>query len=141
VGYQPVNTTINIPGSFPTWAVEPKVRQSSFLSYNSNGWTVALQNTWLSSVNLATSDNAVNGNSQNYKEPRLRSYDVVDTTISKQFGYKDGSLEVFLTVNNLFNERAPLFPSNSGIPGLFYPTLAFYDDTGRFFTAGIRARF
>jgi outer membrane receptor protein involved in Fe transport len=141
VGYQPVNTTINIPGSFPTWAVEPELRQSTFLSYNNSGWSMALQNQWLSSVKLATSDNAVNGNSQNYKEPRLRAYDVVDTTISKQFGYKDGTLEVFLTVNNLFNEHAPLFPSNSGIPGLFYPTLAFYDDTGRFFTTGIRARF
>jgi outer membrane receptor protein involved in Fe transport len=141
VGYQPVNTTINIPGTFPTWTVEPEVRQSTFLTYSSNGWTVALQNQWLSSVKLATSDNALNGNSQNYKQPRLPSYDVVDTTISKQFGYKSGNLEVFLTVNNLFNERAPLFPSNSGIPGLFYPTMSFYDDTGRFFTTGIRARF
>jgi iron complex outermembrane recepter protein len=141
VGYQPVNTTVNIPGAFPTWAVEPEVRQSTFLTYVNRGWTVALQNQWLSSVKLATSDNALNGNSQNYKEPRLRAYDVVDSTISKQFGYKDGSVEVFLTVNNLFNERAPLFPSNSGIPGLFYPTLPFYDDTGRFFTTGIKARF
>jgi iron complex outermembrane recepter protein len=141
VGYQPVNTTINIPGAFPTWAVEPSLRQTTFLSYNNSGWTVALQNTWLSSVNLQTSDNAVNGNSQNYVQPRLRAYDVVDTTISKQFGYKDGNLELFLTVNNLFNERAPLFPSNSGIPGLFYPTLGFYDDTGRFFTIGIKGKF
>jgi iron complex outermembrane recepter protein len=102
---------------------------------------VALQNTWLSSVNLATSDNAVNGNSQNYKEPRLRAYDVVDTTLSRQFGYGGGNLEIFVTVNNLFNERAPLFPSNSGIPGLFYPTLGFYDDTGRYFTIGIKGKF
>ena len=56
VGYQPVNTTINIPGAFPTWAVEPKLRQTTFLSYTNNAWTVALQNQWLGSVNLATSD-------------------------------------------------------------------------------------
>jgi len=141
LGYQPVNTTINIPGAFPTWAVEPKVRQSTFLTYAIRGWTVALQNQWLSSVKLATSDNAVNGNSQNYVEPRLRSYDVVDTTISKRLGLKGGDVDVFLTVNNVFNERAPLFPSNSGIPGLFYPTLGFYDDTGRFFTLGVKAKF
>ena len=141
LGYQPVNTTINIPGAFPTWAVEPKVRQSTFLTYAIRGWTVALQNQWLSSVKLATSDNAVNGNSQNYVEPRLRSYDVVDTTISKRLGFKGGDVDVFLTVNNVFNERAPLFPSNSGIPGLFYPTLGFYDDTGRFFTLGVKAKF
>ena len=121
--------------------VEPKLRQSTFLSYSNSGWTVALQNQWLSSVKLATSDNAVNGNSQNYVEPRLRAYDVVDTTISKRFGFGGGNVEVFLTVNNVFNERAPLFPSNSGIPGLFYPTLGFYDDTGRFFTLGVKAKF
>ena len=104
VGYQPVNTTINIPGAFPTWAVEPKLRQTTFLSYTNNSWTVALQNQWLSSVNLATSDNALNGNSQNYVQPRLPTYDVVDTTIRKRFGVKGANLEVFLTVNNVLND-------------------------------------
>jgi outer membrane receptor protein involved in Fe transport len=44
-------------------------------------------------------------------------------------------------VNNLLDERAPLFPSNSGLPGLFYPTQPFYDDMGRFFTVGFKANF
>ena len=74
-------------------------------------------------------------------QPRPPTYDVVDTTISKQFGFKGAELEAFLTVNNVFDKHAPLFPSNSGIPGLFYPTLGFYDDTGRFFTVGINAKF
>ena len=51
-----------------------------------------------------------------------------------------GPAEFFLTVNNVFNARAPLFPSNSGIPGLFYPTLGFHDDMGRFYTLGVRAK-
>ena len=41
-------------------------------------------------------------------------------------------MEAFLTVSNLLDERAPLSPSNSGLPGLFYPTLGFYDDMGRY---------
>jgi len=49
--------------------------------------------------------------------------------------------EIYLTVNNVTNARAPLFPSNSGIPGLFYPTMGFYDDMGRFFTVGVKANF
>ena len=48
---------------------------------------------------------------------------------------------LFLTVNNVTNTRAPLYPSNSGIPGLFYPTLGFHDDMGRFFTLGVRGKF
>jgi outer membrane receptor protein involved in Fe transport len=44
-------------------------------------------------------------------------------------------------VNNLLNERAPLYGSASGLPGLFYPTLGFYDDMGRFYTAGFKLKF
>ena len=139
--YQPENTAINLPGAFPTWAVQPELLQSTFLTLRHTGWTVALQNRWLSGVNVASSDNALNGNSQNYVEPRLRSYDVVDTTVSKEFDISDGKMEAFLTVSNLLDERAPLYGSNSGLPGLFYPTLPFYDDMGRFYTAGFKVKF
>ena len=47
----------------------------------------------------------------------------------------------FIAVNNVRNTRAPLFPSDSGLPGLFYPTLGFYDDMGRYYTLGLRANF
>jgi len=141
LSYQPVNTTINIPGAFPTWAVAPKVRQTTFLSYDDEHWSLSLQNQWLSRVKLATSDNALNGNSQNYVQPRLRAYDSLDVTITRHVKLLGKGGEIFLTVNNVTNARAPLFPSNSGIPGLFYPTLGFYDDTGRYFTTGIRAAF
>jgi outer membrane receptor protein involved in Fe transport len=50
-------------------------------------------------------------------------------------------MEAFLNVNNLLNERAPLFPSGSGLPGLFYPTLGIHDDMGRFYTAGFKLKF
>jgi outer membrane receptor protein involved in Fe transport len=148
--YQPENTTVNIPGAFPTWAVQPELLQSTFLSYRKGGWTAALQNRWLSGVNVANSDNRLNdlGNpnlatrgTQYYAEPRLPSFNVVDTTISKEFEISDGNMEAFLTVSNLLNERAPLYGSNSGLPGLFYPTLPFYDDMGRFYTAGFKVKF
>lgn len=143
--YQPVNTTINIPGAFPTWAVAPKVRQSTFLSYANEAWSLSLQNQWLGRVKMATSDNAINsttpGGSQNYVLPYLPSYDVLDATVAVRFHLLGGEGETFLTVNNLTNTRAPLYPSNSGIPGLFYPTLPFHDDMGRFFTFGVRAKF
>lgn len=137
LSYQPVNTTINLPGAFPTWAVQPKLRQSTFLSYDNERWGLALQNQWLGKVRLATSDNALNGNRQNYAEPFLSSFNLLDATATVRFGPG----ELFLTVNNVFNARAPLFPSNSGIPGLFYPTLGFHDDMGRFYTLGARAHF
>ena len=141
VSYQPTNETISLPGSFPTYAVAPELRQSTFLSYENGDWGVSLQNQWLGSVRLASSDNALNGNSQNYKEPSLSAYNVLDLTVSKRFQMHGADSQVFLTVNNVADARAPLFPSNSGIPGLFYPTLGFYDDMGRYFTTGIKMSF
>ena len=71
----------------------------------------------------------------------LDSNNVVDITVAKEFEISDGKLEAFLTMTNVLDERAPLAPSGSGLPGLFYPTLAFYDDMGRFYTAGVRVKF
>ncbi len=148
VSYQPVNSTLNNPTStFYTWAVQPHWMQSTFLSYRHNGWNVALQNRWLGSTSLKSSNNRLNGppntigGSQNYVDSSLDAYNVVDTTISKEFEFGGSTTEAFLTVSNLLNERAPLFPSNSGLPGLFYPTLGFYDDMGRYFTVGFKAKF
>jgi len=143
VTYQPINSTLTTPAStFYTWAVQPNWMQTTFVSYRNESWTVALQNRWLGSVSLKSSNNDLNGNTQNYLDSSLDANDVVDTTISKEFEVGgDSKMEAFLTINNLLDERAPLAPSGSGLPGLFYPTLGFYDDMGRFYTAGVRVKF
>jgi iron complex outermembrane receptor protein len=139
--YQPTNSTLNTPAApFYTVAIQPKLMQTTFMSWHNDSWAVSLQNRWLGSVNLKASSNELNGNTQNYVDSSLDSYNVVDTTVSKDFEFGNSKVEAFLTVNNLLNERAPLFPSNSGLPGLFYPTLGFYDDMGRYFTVGFKAK-
>lgn len=139
VTYQPVNKIINTPGSPATSNIAPKTRQTTFLTYENGEWSVSLQNQWLGRVKL---DNGTGAN-QNYVEPRLPRYSVLDATLSKKFDLaKGGSTEAFLTVSNVLNERAPLSPrGTAGLPGLFYPTEQFYDDMGRFFTAGVRVSF
>jgi iron complex outermembrane receptor protein len=146
--YQPTNSTLTTKlSTFYTWAQQPKLMQTTFIQYENSGWNIALQNRWLSSVNLKTSDNDLNGTpasplgTQYYADSSLDAYNVVDTTISKEFEVRDGSMQAFLTVNNLLDERAPLFPSASGLPGLFYPTLGFYDDMGRYFTVGFKLKY
>jgi outer membrane receptor protein involved in Fe transport len=148
--YQPTNKTLNTPASlWRTWAQQPDLMQTTFLSYQNDGWNVALQNRWLSQVSLPTSSNKLNdgqggvtGGTQNYVDPTLDAYNLVDLTIAKDFEFGDGNVQAFLTVNNLLDESAPLFPSGSGLPGLFYPTLlGFYDDMGRYFTTGVRVKF
>ncbi|HEX6636054.1 MAG TPA: TonB-dependent receptor [Steroidobacteraceae bacterium] len=141
VTWQPVNSTLTTPTSrFYTWAVQPHWFQTTFLTYQNESWAVALQNRWLGSTSVKSSNNALSGN-QNYEDPSLDAFDTIDVTVSKQFEVSGGNLEAFLTVNNLLDEQAPLFPSNSGLPGLFYPTLGFYDDMGRYFTLGAKMKF
>ena len=147
--YQPVNSTLNTPASrWYTWAIQPDLLQTTFISYQNDGWNVSLQNRWLSNVTLESSSNnlndgvyGVNGGTQNYVDETLDAYDIVDITVAKNFELGDSKMEAFLTINNVLDERAPLFPSNSGLPGLFYPTLGFYDDMGTFFTTGVRVSF
>jgi iron complex outermembrane recepter protein len=140
--FQPTNSTLTTPSSrFYTWAVQPELMMTTFLSYRNSGWTVALQNRWLDTVDVRTSDNDLNGNTQNYVDPTLDSYNVIDTTVSKDFEAMGGNVEAFVTVSNLLNEKAPLFPSNSGLPGLFYSSLGIYDDMGRYFTVGAKLKF
>jgi outer membrane receptor protein involved in Fe transport len=138
LSYQPVNETVNLPGTAPTLAVAPVLRQTTYLSYQNGDWTWALQNQWLSSMRLNSS--AVTPTNQNYVRSSLPAYDVVDVTASKRLQSWAGA-EVFLTISNLTNTRAPLVGDASGIPGLFYPTPGFYDDMGRFFTLGLKVGF
>ena len=138
---QPTNTTINIPGTTPTYAFEPKVRQTTFLSYINDEWTWALQDEYNGRARMANSSNALNGNTQNYLIPYLPSMNVVDLTVTKSFMFKGGKSEFYINISNLFNARAPLDPSNSGIPGLYYPTASFEDDMGRYFTVGVKGQF
>ncbi|MBL8551181.1 MAG: TonB-dependent receptor [Hyphomonadaceae bacterium] len=141
VSLQPTNTTINVPGTTPQWAFQPEYRQTTGVSYTDEDWGVALQHQYIGRARMAVSDNALNGNTQNYVIPYLPSMSVFGLTVSKSFEFMGGQNELFLNVSNLFDERAPLLPGNSGIPGLFYPTAAFEDDMGRFYTVGFRGKF
>ncbi|MEX2124805.1 MAG: TonB-dependent receptor [Woeseia sp.] len=50
--------------------------------------------------------------------------------------------ELFLSVNNVFDEDPPLLPPINYNPGVQYPTaLSVYDTVGRFFTVGARLNF
>ena len=136
--YQPVNNTQNIPGAFTTWPAAPKTRQTTFINYQVGDWGLAMQNQWLSGFKKATSDNGVNGNTQNYASPRVGSMNILDVTIDRRFDLWGGSADLSFTVNNIGNTRAPLWPTNASNPGLFYPTNGIHDDMGRYFVIGLK---
>ncbi|MES1202304.1 MAG: TonB-dependent receptor, partial [Pseudomonadota bacterium] len=139
ISIQPTNTTTNVPGTKPQLAFQPKYRQSTTVSYTDDDWTVALQHQYIGRTAMATTDNGLNN--QNYRIPYLPSMSVFDLTLSKSLTLGGSHGELYLNVSNLFDERAPLDPGTSGIPGLFYPTAQFEDDMGRFYTVGVKGRF
>jgi outer membrane receptor protein involved in Fe transport len=137
--YQPVLMNQNLPGTPFVWTPQPKTRMSTFINYTVGDWSLDVQNQWLSGWKKA--NGYVN---QNYLVPRITSYDAMDVTISRRFDMWGGSSSAYFNVQNIGNTRAPLFPTNSTNPGLFYPTPGStgpgfgYSDVGRFFTIGLR---
>jgi hypothetical protein len=136
LSYQPVNTTVQLPGAAPSWSVAPKTRQTTFLNYTVGDWGLSMQNQWLSGFKKTNA--AITTGANNYAAPRVNSYNVLDVTIDRKFDLWGGDATMYLTINNIGDTRAPLFPTNGSNPGLFYPTAGFHDDTGRFYTIGLR---
>jgi hypothetical protein len=140
--YQPVNTTVQLPGATPQWTVQPKTRQTTFLSYQLGDWGLSMQNQWLSGMKKASSDPRVAANNQNFAAPRIGSYDVLDVTVDRKFNMWGGDADLYLSVTNIGNTRAPLYPTNASNPGLFYPAggglTNYYDDMGRYFPVGLK---
>jgi len=131
--YEPVNQSFAYSGASVVWAVESKTRQTTFLNYQIGDWGLAMENQWLSGFKQAS---AVSG--QVYAVPRLRSFDTLDVTIDRKFDMWGGRSDLYFSVSNIANARPPLYATNTGNPGLFYPTASFESDMGRYFTIGIK---
>jgi iron complex outermembrane receptor protein len=133
VTYQPVLETQSLPGTAFVWTAQPKTRMTSFISYSVGDWGLDVQNQWLSGMKKATGFTG-----QLYTAPRVSSYNVMDVSIHRRFDMWGGSTSAYLSVQNIGNTRAPLWPTNASNPGLFYPTAGFYSDVGRYFTIGLK---
>ena len=80
--------TVNIPGHGASrpGRVEPKLRQSTFLSYDNEDWTVSLQNQWLGSVKTGHQRQCPQRQQPELRNSRIcRRYNVLDVTVSKRF--------------------------------------------------------
>ena len=63
-----------------------------------------------------------------------------DMTLRYTIPRGDGKIEIFGTVNNLFNKQPPIIPGITA--GVNLPTnISVYDVVGRAFTAGVRFKF
>ncbi len=136
---QPVNQSQQFTGAAFTYAVFSKGHITTFVNYNLGDWTFGLQDRWISSFRRASQPTII------YAQPRIADSNYVDLNIEKKFKVDDVTYSAYLTVQNLANTLAPLDPTTSGAPGIYYPVAngqsggSGADIMGRYFTIGVRA--
>ena len=135
---QPVNQSQQFTNAAFTYAVFSKGHVTTFVNYTLDDWTFGLQDRWISSFNRANQPTIV------YAQPRISDSNYIDFNIERRFTAGDQTYSAYFTVQNLFNTLAPLDPTTSGAPGIYYPVASGQsggsdaDIMGRYFTIGLR---
>ncbi|WCT74147.1 TonB-dependent receptor [Sphingomonas naphthae] len=126
--------TADLPG-FNSNIASPKWRANFELNYASDSLSLGIQERMIGSYKK--SKQSV------YVDNGAPTVFYTDANISYAFpmGTGSGKIELFATMNNVFNRKAPYWPQ-TGSPGLQLPSLrTLYDINGRYMTVGARARF
>jgi outer membrane receptor protein involved in Fe transport len=137
--YQPVNESIQYTGAPLVFNAYPSGKFNLFARYVVGNWSLNLQDRWISGFGRATQFGQV------YAEPRVPSINYIDLNIDKKFKIDDVDMSGFVSVQNLFDQRPHVNPTNSTNPGLYFmgvqgATTSLYDAIGRYFTIGVKAR-
>jgi outer membrane receptor protein involved in Fe transport len=140
--YQPVLQQVLFPGAAKSLTIGPKTRFTLFLNYKLNDWSVGLQDRWVSGFSRVAgtiiNTGPVAQQANNWVNPHVRSWNVVDLNITKNFEAMGGDMSAYFVVQNLINSRPDLYPTGTNI-GLDYPAPPGQDIMGRYFTIGLRA--
>lgn len=116
----------------------PKWRGTFNVNYEVGGFGLFLSEQYIGKFNLGFP--AETGQNQVFADPKVKPVFYTDATVSYKVPAFDGNIEMFMTVNNLFDKQPPLIPGT--IPGLNLPTIiSVYDTVGRAFTFGTRFKF
>ncbi len=133
VNIQPVNESQQFTGAAFTHSTAPKGHATAFVNYDIGQWAFGLEDRWVSGNPLASQPTII------YNPTRIKSSNYLDFNMQRRFSIDDNDYTGYLTIQNLFNARAPLVPNGSGSPGLLYPVANGGDVMGRYFTIGLKA--
>ena len=113
--------------------VTPRLRGRLGVGYTRGPANLYIQGRYTSSLKT--------GPLNSYVDKELPSMFYTDATLRYNLESQWGSAELFLTGNNLFDKKPPVFTGNSN-PGQSYPTImGIYDVLGTTYTAGFRFTF
>ena len=136
MNYQPVNQSVSLPGTPTQWRDVSKVHMSNFFGYSVGEWRFNVQHRYLSEYNRQTTAGQV------WTEQYSPSRNYFDFNITRKVTFETGTMDAYLSVQNVFDVRPPITPTNIANPGIYYLGAGArdYDGVGRYFTVGVRAR-
>lgn len=123
---QPVRNSMGIGGN-AVWNATINV------DYRAGPLGVAITERWSSKT--TPSDRSINVDLR----PDIPAFSYTDLSLSYRIDVGDNTITPFLTVQNLFNKKPVVVGDTDAVPGLRSGTQG--DIIGRYFTAGVRARF
>ena len=131
----PTIDTVAFPNAPVTHTTNPKGHATIFAGYTVGDWSLNTDVRWFSGfsrIGIFTTP------PQTYLQPRIPSFNTLDLNIDKTFNIDDSTMDLYFSVQNVFNATPPIVGGSSGNPGLSYPTAIGEDVIGRYFTIGVR---
>jgi outer membrane receptor protein involved in Fe transport len=141
--YQPLNTSQQFVGSPVLPAPQaPKGLLTTFVGYNLGSWDFNLQYRYDSPWKRSTQPGVVF-----YAQPYGPAQNYFDLNISKGFNIDGNKMSLYLSIQNLFDNKPPIAPVIISVPGLYAAGLKEsgnnaikgVDVIGRYFTVGVKA--
>jgi iron complex outermembrane recepter protein len=131
----PSTPIVNSAGSADSTGV-PKWRLNFQGEYRSGPLTIDVAERWRSSLVQSGDQQLV------YATPPVNSIGYTDLTLRMKIPTAQRSMEAFVSVQNLFNAKPPIYASTAlaSVPGLFVPSVAGDDIVGTYITVGVKLR-
>lgn len=121
-------------------AAYPRLRGSLTVDYQNGPFAITVSEQMIGKMRLDIPGNLPNGARVNFTNPNVPAVFYTDLTLRAKVPGHGGNLELFTTINNLFDRQPPLIPGTT--PGVNIPTnISVYDIVGRAYTAGVRFKF
>lgn len=146
VSYQPVLSTIQFANTAPINSAGvagqqggggvAKWRATAFVGYSTDQFSIDVQERFRSSLKPSGNSLLV------FADPDVPAVAYTDLNLSAYFG-PNKSKQLFVSVQNVFDQAAPVFISTAfaSSPNFYYPAVNEDDIIGRYFTVGFRAKF
>jgi outer membrane receptor protein involved in Fe transport len=129
--YAGVSVVTSNPAGYPRW------RANLSVDYVNGPFGITVSEQYIDKMRLDIPGGAT---PIVFENPRVKAVAYTDVTVRYTFPHFDNGLELFGTVNNLFDKDPPIIPGT--VPGVNLPTnIAVYDFIGRAYTVGLRMKF